>query len=517
MMTNSSVKVRAAVLSCAIVLSVSTSCSILGDAECPDQEELVSENSVTAVTKDFIPGNFSADDFTKSVISQREDRTLSCEWKENDVIGVIPMNDKSVQSNYEISEIGADARIAVFDGGAWALKAGKEYSAYYPYVKSVARSTDDLNFSFIGQHQESNGSTAHLGDYDYMYAASVIPTQGSVQFEFSHLVSLLCLHIKAPVSADYSAVIFSLPESSEYFASEAALSLSDGKMTAVKPSKTMCLYLNGFEVTAGEDLCVWLAVLPTEDVNGQRLSVTLKAGGNGYLGQDQLTIDTAWEAGKVYSYNCSFSFDKYVPVTVDLGLPSGVKWAECNLGAVSPEDYGDYYAWGEVQTSNYYYWTNYKWSAGNMYSMTKYCITPDYGTVDNKYLLDQEDDAAYVKLGGKWRMPSYADIKELEANCIPELTSIGGVMGVKMTSKINGNSIFLPAGEFYSRDKAPNPNIYDCIGYYWLSSIYVNEQDRSYDYHGRYFAVHVCNYTTPLNADAGGYRYRGQSIRPVSE
>lgn len=516
MITNSSVKDRAVVLSYAILLLFSVSCSKLSDAECPESGEKVSGNTVTAVTRDFIPGNFSKDDSTKTVISQREDLTLSCSWENDDVIGIIPMNGKSVQSNYEISEIGDDASVAVFDGGAWALKEGKEYAAYYPYVKEVVRSTDNLIFSFSGQRQESNGSMAHLGAYDYMYAASVVPGQGVVQLEFSHLVSLLCIHIKAPVTGCYSSLRFygrkPGQDSSGLFALNAALSLSDGKMTAIDPSESITLTLNKIEVNAGDDLSVWLAVLPTEDVNGQDISVRFACGEEAFVGQ--FTVDTAWEAGKVYSYSCS-NINKFNPVVaVDLGLPSGLKWAECNLGAVSPEDAGDYYAWGEVQTSDYYYWTNYKWCQGTMDSFTKYCTNPSYGTVDNKTVLDSEDDAAHVKLGGNWRMPSFEDIQELVENCSPELVSICGVKGVKMTSKINGNSIFLPAGGRMSRG---NPPDYFDIGYYWLSSIFWNETRRYSDYSGRYFAVRGYEYDELLGVNYGGNRFFGQSIRPVSE
>lgn len=138
---------------------------------------------------------------------------------------------------------------------------------------------------------------------------------------------------------------------------------------------------------------------------------------------------------------------------VDLGLPSGTLWATCNIGATSPEDYGDYFAWGE--TEGYYSGKttftsgNYKWYKGRM-KMTKYCDYSNYGYngfTDNKTELDPEDDAAYVNWGSAWRMPSEAQCRELinSSYTTSEWTTENGINGRKITSKTNGNSIFLPA------------------------------------------------------------------------
>lgn len=128
---------------------------------------------------------------------------------------------------------------------------------------------------------------------------------------------------------------------------------------------------------------------------------------------------------------------------VDLGL--SVKWATCNIGASSPEEYGDYYAWGETETKDAYSWDTYKWCKAHAFTNTKYCIYMDYGEVDGKASLDPEDDVAHVKWGGNWRMPVDAEARELIDKCTWTRTKQGGVRGYKVTSKINGNSIFLPA------------------------------------------------------------------------
>ena len=127
---------------------------------------------------------------------------------------------------------------------------------------------------------------------------------------------------------------------------------------------------------------------------------------------------------------------------VDLGL--SVKWATCNVGASKPEDYGDYYAWGETTTKSDYSWKTYKWCKGTDDTMTKYCTNSKYGTVDNRTTLTSSDDVATVKWGSKWRMPTKEEVEELVGDCTWTWTTQSGVKGKKVTGP-NGNSIFLPA------------------------------------------------------------------------
>lgn len=132
---------------------------------------------------------------------------------------------------------------------------------------------------------------------------------------------------------------------------------------------------------------------------------------------------------------------------VDLGLPSGTLWATCNVGANSPEDYGDYFAWGETAPKDYYGWNTYKWCNGSRYTLTKYCTNSSYGYngfTDGKTELDPEDDAAYVNWGSSWRMPSQEQMQELCDNCNWQWTLLNGVNGYLVTG-VNGNSLFLPA------------------------------------------------------------------------
>lgn len=135
---------------------------------------------------------------------------------------------------------------------------------------------------------------------------------------------------------------------------------------------------------------------------------------------------------------------------VDLGLPSGNLWAECNLGASSPEAYGDYYAWGEVEPKQEYTYPNHKWykEGAPSQGFTK------YNKEDGKLTLEDEDDAVIQKLGNGWRTPTLADFRELTNQKLTTIkkTTLNGVAGYQITSKKNGKSIFIPFAGF-KRDK----------------------------------------------------------------
>ena len=134
---------------------------------------------------------------------------------------------------------------------------------------------------------------------------------------------------------------------------------------------------------------------------------------------------------------------------VDLGL--SVLWASCNVGADSPEELGGLYAWGEIEEKDDYSWENYKWCNDSYLTLTKYCTDDRYGTVDNKTVLDPEDDVAHVKWGGDWCMPTREELYELCSKCGQEKTSVNGTEGFKFTGP-NGNDIFIPVikkGQYY--------------------------------------------------------------------
>ena len=188
---------------------------------------------------------------------------------------------------------------------------------------------------------------------------------------------------------------------------------------------------------------------------------------------------------------------------VDLGL--SVKWATCNVGASKPEEYGDYFAWGETQPKDYYDWSTYKWCNGSYNTQTKYCTDSYYGTVDNKTQLELSDDAARANWGGSWRMPTTEEQQELINNCTWTWTTQNGVNGYKVTSKKNGNSIFLPAAGCRNLSSLDNAGSYGLYGLYWSSSLDTGDPVDAYELY--FDSVYMrWNYNN---------RHCGQSVRPV--
>ena len=196
---------------------------------------------------------------------------------------------------------------------------------------------------------------------------------------------------------------------------------------------------------------------------------------------------------------------------VDLGLPSKTLWASCNIGAKTPEDYGDYFAWGETAGYNDgktdFNWSTYKWCEGSKYTMSKYCSNSSYGNngfTDDKTELDLEDDAAYVNWGPAWRMPSLEQFEELinSQYTTTTWTTQNGVNGYRITSKSNDNSIFLPAAG--SRNNS-SLNYAGSYGRYWSRALY-----ESYPRYARYLQFKSGGIYTDDDS-----RFYGFSVRPV--
>ena len=207
---------------------------------------------------------------------------------------------------------------------------------------------------------------------------------------------------------------------------------------------------------------------------------------------------------------------------VDLGLPSGTKWATCNVGANTPSGTGYYYAWGETEPKTNYYWGNYRYIGDTVYiydgnlldrveiHYTKYCNNSNIGYngyVDNLVTLEPDDDAATANWGRRWRMPTQEEMQELLSSCNKTWTTRDDVNGCLFTGP-NGNSIFLPAAGFryesylyYSYDEGPS-------GYYLSSSLSTNDEDSfGFQFYNR--RDNVCLYSIDFT------RRNGVPVRPV--
>ncbi len=197
-------------------------------------------------------------------------------------------------------------------------------------------------------------------------------------------------------------------------------------------------------------------------------------------------------------YRSMHSPDDYV----DLGLPSGTLWATCNIGASKPEEYGDYFAWGETKGYNGGY-TDFNWSI--------YFDTNNGGLTFKKYNnngglaeLEYEDDAAYVNWGPAWRMPTQDQFQELinNSNTTTEWTTLNGVYGRKITSKSNHNFVFLPAAGYRYGNALGDTG---SRGHYWSCSLYKTEPKYAWD---------LIFLTGGFYMDSH-FRLSGYSVRPV--
>ena len=188
---------------------------------------------------------------------------------------------------------------------------------------------------------------------------------------------------------------------------------------------------------------------------------------------------------------------------VDLALPSGLLWAECNVGATVPEEYGDYFAWGEIQPKSVYDWNTYAY--GSTYNqLTKYCSNSNFGLngfTDNLTILEPSNDVATVLLGNGARIPTKDEWDELLNNTTVEWTTVDVMFGCKCTGS-NGNTIFLPAAGCRNGSEI---NEFGRCGNYWSATLYLTYPSEAW-----YFLIY------------GGFQYSdycsrfyGQSVRAV--
>ena len=190
---------------------------------------------------------------------------------------------------------------------------------------------------------------------------------------------------------------------------------------------------------------------------------------------------------------------------VDLGLPSGTLWAKCNVGAAKESDFGGYYQWGGTEdftsTAKTCNWAAYPYGTSATV-LTKYNAVASYGTVDNKTELELSDDVAHQVMGGDWHMPSMEQLQELIDNTETDWIPVNGVNGRTFVSKLNGNSIFIPAAGRRYGSALSNANDKCCL---WTSSLYQSLASKARSLYSNSEGFGTDNY----------FRYYGQSVRGV--
>ncbi len=420
-------------------------------------------------------------------------------WEEGDVVGIFPNTGDQV--SFAMDE-GAGMQTATFNGGGWALKASSTYAAYYPH-NFYNRDLTAIPVSYEGQRQDGNASTAHLGAYDFMAASVTTPSNGAVAFDMQHMGALVMLQTDLGEAKTLTNVALKASTPAFVEAGTIDLTAMDPHITSTASTNIHNIPLDNFTVAENETSTIYFMMVPA-NLDGETLEITLSDERGEYIKYE--VAGKNFVAGTAYAYTLTEG-EKLNRVTynaVDLGLPSGTLWADRNVGADSPEAYGDYFAWGETEPKSTYNWSTYKWCNGSSSTITKYCTKSSYGTVDGKTVLDLGDDVAYVNIGSGWCMPTYGEWYELYKNCSWSLTTQNGVSGCKVTGP-NSNSIFLPAAGY--RDGS---YLYDADirGYYWASSL-----DKIYPScaFNLYFSFSTGIYDSAYYGD----RYSGRSVRAV--
>ena len=348
-------------------------------------------------------------------------------WSTNDTVGIFPNEGSQV---YFPMTSGAGTNSATFTGGGWAQKSSATYAAYYPFIGKMYLDQTKIPVSYTEQTQTGNGSTAHLGAYDFMAASATTVENGGVNFTFKHLGCLVQLKITVPKAGTLSSVTLSADE--EVFVEKGYIDLTAATPAVVSTQTASSLTINLEDVTtttANEIVTVYFMMAPV-DMTGKTLTVK--------FGNTEESVEAKnFEEGKAYQLATSLKASG--PIAVDLGL--SVKWANCNVGAENPEEYGDYFAWGETESkSNYNY---------NSLILNKIQGGAESsGLVDSNGNLIAAYDAATVNWGESWRMPTQKEVDELINNCAWTWTTLNGQNGYLISSMTNDNSIFLPAAGY---------------------------------------------------------------------
>lgn len=243
------------------------------------------------------------------------------------------------------------------------------------------------------------------------------------------------------------------------------------------------------------------------DIIDKRVAISRPEGDNGGGNGGDNGDDNGGDDNPVDNNSGTYQGHAYV----DLGLPSGTLWATMNVGASKPEDYGDYFAWGETtgykSGKTFFDWNTYKYSDGDASwnaQLTKYCTKFLDGTVDNKTELEPSDDAATVNWGSGWQMPNQSQQAELFNSdyTTVQFTTQNGVKGEIIKSKSNSKSIFLPAAGCRFDDVLSRAG--DHIRYWSRSLSTSNPTEAYYVFYG---------YASLELSDCP--RFYGQSVRPV--
>lgn len=447
-------------------------------------------------------------------------------WKSGDQVSIFAGS--TINEHYQVSDA-SDGRTSasLYQVTGTGFVAGGEIPnnvAFYPYASraEIAKSGSAYVIRDIALPATQDYANASFGDGAFPMTA-VTGSTSDYNLKFKNVLGGLKLQLTGTatitsisVTGNNNEKLCGAAEVTVSNTAAPAISLTDATAKTVTLDCGDGVQLNENTATA------FIIALPPMTMNGG-FTITVTDSNDKQMEIKTTKSQTITRSNLLSMPAVTFVAPDPTPVpaqAVDLGLTSGLKWATCNVGASAPEEYGDYFAWGETEPyyedgyaqsgspvwksgKTGYNWASYKWCNGSYSTQTKYCTNSSYGTVDNNTELDPEDDAAAVNWGGSWRMPTDAEWTELRTGCTWTWTTQDGVNGRLVTGP-NGNSIFLPAAGYRYNAYLNNAGSY---GFYWSSSLSTGRPGLAYG---------VDFDSGNVNRSSSG-RYDGFSVRPVSE
>lgn len=525
-----------------------------------------SDNTTRTLSYDFVYG-----DKTKAA-------SITARWDTVNSVGVFPIAPESnSQVRYTFKSERVAANTAKYQGEGWNLKSDNTYASYYPYQDFLnTKSSKEIPMSFHDQLQIGNYNLNHLDSINNIYYATAHRPEGNndITFSYKRAAGILWVRIVAPdMDLDYGTLTIASYDGKKIFTDSATVDVATGEIKRIKTSDRTVLHFKHLKespdpvetVSKGDTLNLFLTMAPigktAEESRVDKLVFELRSFTTTYY---SVWIDGAIplaNEGKWFTIHPSSAKRAYV----DMGLDSGIQWAECNLGAVVPTDPGLYYAWGETYPSLRYFWHYYDFIP-DVYEkngdcttgaqLTKYTIPDEqyYGCWydnthqfigDGKRVLDKEDNAAVQRMGedanGHWDIPTKEQYDELITNSTMkwiEDYKNSGMNGYLCTSNKNGNTIFFPAAGYMGKENERDDDSDQVIefdndlilnqrnargegfnGYYWTKTLSPSYSTDAYEFK---FNTYMVNNgvddpyrATPVPNISTSKRYLGQSIRPV--
>lgn len=445
-------------------------------------------------------------------------------WKQGDQVSIFAGS--TINEQYQVTDA-SDGKTAaslnkVSDPGFVAGTDIDHNVAFYPYVSTaaIAKSASSYVISDITLPATQTYAKGSFGNGAFPMAA-VTGSTGDMNLKFKNVLGGLKLQLKGTASI---ASISITGNNNEVLCGATEVTVANGDTPSINltdaSAKTVTLDCGAGVALDSETATPFIIALPPITMTGGFTVIVTDTEGK------QMEIKTTKSQTITRSSLLKMPVVVYVGAAVipdgcvDLGL--SVCWASCNLGATNPEDFGDYYAWGETTTKTEYRWTNYKYCNGTYTSMTKYSTVPEFGDngfVDGKIMLDAEDDAATAIKGIGWRMPTISEVSELYKNTTMTLTTINGIKGYKFQSKITGYTdswIFIPAAGFYTgttlKTQDSNAGTYIYYADCWAKNVSESSSNCAYRIHLEYKAYDGY----PLMSwNSNNSRFLGCTIRPV--